>query len=147
MESLPSIPEDVASLPWISHGISGATFAVSESVLVKKPLPGDTCKEQLDIERRIYERLGPHPYITKFLCAHKDTIVLERLKYPLRKRLHDLRKHNQLPRDQDVVRWALQITQAIQHIHSRGVMQVDIGAHNVLLDQYETAKLSNFAES
>ena len=26
-------------------------------------------------------------------------------------------------------------------------MQVDIGAHNVLLDQYETAKLSDFAGS
>jgi len=113
----------------------------------KKPLPGDNCKEQLDIERRIYERLGPHPYITKFFCAHKDMIVLERLKYPLRKRLFDLREHNQLPMSHDVVRWALHITQALQYIHSCGVMQVDIGAHNVLLDQYETAKLSDFAGS
>jgi hypothetical protein len=87
METLPAIPEDVSSLPWISHGISGATFAVSETVLIKKPLPGDNCKEQLDIKRRIYERLGSHPYITEFFCAHKDMIVLERLKHPLRKRL------------------------------------------------------------
>ena len=61
-------------------------------------------------------------------------IVLERLKYPLLKRLYDLREHNQLPMDQDMVRWALQIAQAIRYIHSRGVMQVDIDAHNVLLD-------------
>jgi len=147
MELLPSIPEDVTSLPWISHGISGAIFAVSESVLIKRPLPGKKCREQLDIERRIYERLGPHPYITKFICAHKDMIVLERLKYPLRKHLYDLHEHNQLPMTHDVVRWALQVTQAIQYIHSRGVMQVDIGAHNVLLDQYEIAKLSDFAGS
>lgn len=147
METLPFIPENVANLTWISHGISGATFAVSDSIVIKKPLPGDNCKEQLDIERRIYERLGPHPYITRFFCAHRDMIVLERLKYPLRKRLYDLREHNQLPKGQDVVRWALQITQAIHYIHSHGVMQVDIGAHNVLLDQYETAKLSDFAGS
>ena len=35
METLPAISEDVSSLPWISHGISGATFAVSESVLLR----------------------------------------------------------------------------------------------------------------
>jgi serine/threonine protein kinase len=147
MDLLPSIPEDVTGLPWISHGISGAIFAVSESVLIKKPLPGRECREQLDIERRIYERLGPHPYITRFICAHKDMIVLERLKYSLRKHLYDLHEHNQLPMGYDVVRWASQVTQAIQYIHSRGVMQVDIGPHNVLLDQYETAKLSDFAGS
>jgi serine/threonine protein kinase len=137
----------VASLPWIFYGILGATFAVSESVLIKKPLSGDNCKEQLDIERRIYKRLGLHPYITKFFCAHKDMIVLERLKYLLRKRLYDLHEHNQLPMGQDVVRWVLQITQAIQYIHSRGVIQVNIGAYNVLLDQYKTVKLSDFAGS
>jgi len=147
MGTLPFIPEDVASLVWISHGISGATFAVSATTVIKKPLPGDTCEKQLEIERRIYERLGSHPYITKFLGAYRGMIVLERLQYPLRKRLYDLRENNQLPQSQDVVRWALQITQAIYHIHSHGVLQVDIGAHNVLLDQYETAKLSDFAGS
>lgn len=147
METQLTIPENVRNLPWISHGISGAVFAISESIVVKTPLPGDEYKRQLDIERQIYERLGPHPYITKFLCAYKDMIILERLKYPLRKRLFDLSKLNQRPIPQDAVRWALQITQALHYIHSCGVMQVDIGPHNVLLDQYETAKLSDFAGS
>lgn len=74
-------------------------------------------------------------------------IVLERLEYPLRKRLQDFRDDNKLPTADDVIRWALQIIQAIQYIHSQGVMQVDIGSGNVLLDQYGTAKLSDFAGS
>ena len=113
----------------------------------RKPLPGKSEKEQVDIERRIYERLGPHPYITKYFGARDGVIVLERLEYPLRKRLQDLRDNNKLLMADDVLRWASQVAQAIQHVHSKGVMQVDIGAGNVLLDQYGTAKLSDFAGS
>jgi hypothetical protein len=57
METQPSIPEDVTDLPWITNGISGAIFAVSESAIIKIPLPLENCKEQLSIERQIYERL------------------------------------------------------------------------------------------
>jgi serine/threonine protein kinase len=74
-------------------------------------------------------------------------IVLERLQYPLRRRLLDIREQKQLPVPQDVVRWAKQTAQALQHVHSRGVMQVDIGPHNILLDWDENAKLSDFAGS
>jgi hypothetical protein len=87
----------MASFPWIFYNISDATFAVFESVFIKKPFLGDNCKEQLNIKRWIYKRLRPHSYITKFFCAYKNMIVLERLKYLLRKRLYNLHKHNQLP--------------------------------------------------
>lgn len=146
MVALASIPEDFAGLPW-THGISGAVFQISEAAVIKKPLSGDTCRAQLDVERRIYERLGPHPYITSLLATHKDMIVLERLQYPLRQRLLDFRKNNQRPPSQTVVQWAWQIAQAFRHIHSCGVMQVDIGTYNVLLDWNEDVKLSDFAGS
>ncbi|KAH9216720.1 kinase-like domain-containing protein, partial [Leptodontidium sp. 2 PMI_412] len=97
--------------------------------------------------RQIYDRLGPHPYITKLLCTHKGMIVLERLQYPPRRRLLDIREQKQLPVARDVVRWARQTAQALQHIHSCGVMQVDIGPYNILLDWDENAKLSDFAGS
>lgn len=74
-------------------------------------------------------------------------IVLERLQYPLRRRLLDIREQKQLPVARDVVHWARQTAQALQHIHSCGVMQVDIGPHNILLDWDENARLSDFAGS
>ncbi|KAG9241303.1 kinase-like domain-containing protein [Calycina marina] len=147
METQPSIPEDVTDLPWITNGVSGAIFAVSESAIIKIPLPLENCKEQLAIERKIYERLGPHPYITKLLYTHKGTIVLERLQYPLRRRLLDIREQKQLPVAQDMARWGWQTTQALPHIRSRGVMQVDIGPHNILLDWDGNARLSDFVGS
>jgi serine/threonine protein kinase len=40
-----------------------------------------------------------------------------------------------------------QIEQALEHAHSCGVLQVDIGPHNVLLDWAENVKLTDFAGS
>ncbi|OTA96288.1 hypothetical protein M434DRAFT_67809 [Hypoxylon sp. CO27-5] len=74
-------------------------------------------------------------------------IILERLQYPLRQRLLDLRKSQHRPASHDVVRWALQVAEALQHIHSHGVKQVDIGTYNVMLDWDENVKLSDFAGS
>ncbi|KAL7783272.1 kinase-like domain-containing protein [Trichoderma ceciliae] len=73
--------------------------------------------------------------------------MLERLQYPLRHRLLSLREKQQQPSIQEVLRWALQTAEALRYIHSCGVKQVDIGAHNVLLDWDENAKLSDFAGS
>lgn len=74
-------------------------------------------------------------------------IILERLQYPLRKRLWDLRDTPaKFPTTTDVVRWAYQISSALQYVHSYGVFQVDIGAHD-MLDWGENVKLSDFAGS
>ncbi|KAF2274065.1 kinase-like protein [Westerdykella ornata] len=120
-------------------------FEVSESAVIKAPCGTDESRRDLAIECTIYERLGSHPYIAKVLYKHKGMIVLERLQYPLRKRLWDLRAAQQLPPTQDVLRWASQIAEALQHVHSCGVFQVDIGPHNMLLDWAEDVKLSDFA--
>lgn len=146
MVEIPSIPQNLAGVPW-THGISGAVYFISEHVVIKKALSDDICVTQLRTERQIYERLGTHSCITKLLATHQDIIFLERLRYPLRQLLLDLRKQQQRPAVEQVVRWALQIARALQHIHSHGVKQVDIGTYNVLLDWSDNAKLSDFAGS
>lgn len=147
MEPNLSIRGNVHDLPLLSYGVSSMVYEVSKSAVIKAPCGTDESRHHLAIERIIYERLGSHPYITKVLSIHKNMLVLERLQYPLRKRLWDLRNAGQLPLPQDVLRWATQIAQALQHAHSCGVLQVDIGPHNVLLDWAENAKLSDFAGS
>lgn len=138
---------DVGRLPLISLGISGAVYAVSDAIVIKKPIPLPNCKEQIDVECKIYTRLGQHPSITKFLGVYQGMPLLERLQYPLRKRLWELRDKKELPVSQDVVRWALHICEGLAHVHSRNVLQVDISAANVLLDWEDNAKLSDFAGS
>nr|KMM70704.1 hypothetical protein CPAG_07015 [Coccidioides posadasii RMSCC 3488] len=74
-------------------------------------------------------------------------IILEHLQYPLRKRLRDLQEANLVTPTEDVLRWACQIAQGLQHAHARGVLQVDIGPHNILLDGHGNVKLADFAGS
>ncbi|KAF2455406.1 kinase-like domain-containing protein [Lineolata rhizophorae] len=152
----------------ISYGVSGIVLEASSAAVIKIPL-GQNNQEALDIEQRIYKLLGAHPSVTKLLDEQDrslvlerlqvnpsitkllDTqdvkLVLERLRYPLRKRLVDLSEKGETPLPECTRRWALQLTEALQHVHSRGVMQVDIGGHNALLDWDENVKLSDFAGS
>ncbi|KAK7415861.1 hypothetical protein QQZ08_012218 [Neonectria magnoliae] len=127
--------------------MSGVVVEAPGLTVVKRPFPGEAFKAQLEVERRIYKRLGQHPYITKFITAHPNEIVLERLQYPLRKRLLELRRNNERPAMRTILRWAWQIAQAFHHVHSHGVLQVDIGTYNVLLDWNEDVKLCDFAGS
>ena len=119
----------------------------SSIVTIRMKVGTDESLNQLATERTIYDRLGSNPYITKVLSIHKDMLVLERLQYPLRKWLRDLRDAEQLPAPKDIMRWAAQIAQALEHAHLCGVLQVDIGSHNVPLDWAENVKLTDFAGS
>ncbi|PGH27205.1 hypothetical protein AJ80_01162 [Polytolypa hystricis UAMH7299] len=110
MEPHPSIQGSISDFPLVSCGVSGVVFKASESVVLKATCGTDESRQHLAVERANYERLGSHPYITKFLFTHKGMIVLERLQYPLRKRLWDLRDAGERPRDQDVLRWASQVS-------------------------------------
>lgn len=89
-----------ASLAWSSN---------SPILPLSRCLDSDQSREELAIESTIYDRLGSHPYITKFLYTYNGMIVLERLQYPLRKRLWDIRDAGVLPPAKDVLRWANQI--------------------------------------
>jgi serine/threonine protein kinase len=143
----PPYPDSVHDLPYISRGVSSLVYQLSPSAVIKTPCGLPNSHEQLVVEHTIYKRLGPHPHITKLLGTYRDKIILERLQFPLRKRLWDLRDAGRVPPKPDVLRWAAQIALGLQHLHSRGVLQVDVGPHNVLLDWDDNAKLSDFAGS
>ncbi|KAF5024771.1 hypothetical protein F66182_3149 [Fusarium sp. NRRL 66182] len=146
MVAVVPISDKPTGIQW-HHGMSGVVVEAPDLTVIKRPFPGEAFKAQLEVERRIYKRLGQHPYITKFITAHSNEIVLERLQYPLRKRLLELRGNNERPAVRTILRWACQIAQAFSHVHSRGVLQVDIGTYNVLLDWNEDVKLCDFAGS
>jgi hypothetical protein len=80
----------------ISHGGSGIVLAKSKSTVIKIPFH-KTDKSDLLIENAIYKRLGEHPYITKFIEEINRALILERLQYPLRKRLEDLLREGTVP--------------------------------------------------
>ncbi|SPQ26429.1 f4d012ef-3f5c-4572-9a75-b4a44b840c6e [Thermothielavioides terrestris] len=142
-----SVPTNLSGLPW-TCGLSGAVWFISDKAVLKRAFTDDEpSKQQLRVERQIYERLGSHPRIPALLGTQPDALILQRLQCSLRERLLEHRARNERPPTADVLRWALQTAEAMQYIHSRGVCQVDVGTYNVLLDADGNAKLSDFAGS
>ena len=120
--------------------MSGTVYFISEQAVVNRAMSDPTSKAQLNIERQIYDCLGLHPCITALLRSQQNMVILERLQHTLRHRLHELRGRDERPASANKARWALQIAEGLQYIHSRGVKQVDIGTYNVLLDWQDNAK-------
>ncbi|PGH28066.1 serine/threonine protein kinase [Polytolypa hystricis UAMH7299] len=122
------------SFDLLSDGQSSSVRIVDEVTVAKFPLStaGDARHDREHaVECRIYERLGQHPRIVRLIFIGHGYIVLERLGCGLRERLRLLHE----------------AAEGLQYLHSRIVLQVDIGAHNLLLDSDNNIKFCDFAGS
>ncbi|OAL22681.1 hypothetical protein AYO20_11169 [Fonsecaea nubica] len=135
------------NLPLISYGVSGAVIGLDDKTVLKNFIGGEERKLDEIIEREIYGRLGHHPSIVKCISMHHKGIILERLECCLRQRLIELRQRNELPTKGQILKWSRQVSEGIQYIHGKNVFQVDIGTHNILIDNQDNVKLCDFAGS
>jgi hypothetical protein len=99
------------------------------------------------IERRIYERLGKHERVCELKYAIDRGLVLERLKQCLREQLVAFQKLDTVPLHDEAFRWSIQAAQASAYIYENGILQGDIGCHNLLLDEDDNVKLCDFGGS
>lgn len=146
-ESNSELPENLWNLPFVNRGISGIVFAINEFSVIKTPTGGDINAQELETERRIFERLGEHPRIVRLLYVHRNMIVLERLLYPLRTRTLELREKGVVPSTEEVLKWSAQAAEGMQYFHEKNVFQVDVGLHNMLLDRDDNIKYCDFSGS
>ncbi|EFE37353.1 hypothetical protein TRV_08002 [Trichophyton verrucosum HKI 0517] len=142
-----NFPKCLWDLPFVNRGVSGIVFAVDELSVIKTPTGGEENAEELRVEREILERLGDHPRIVKLLYTYKDLIVLERLRYPLRFRTWELREDGRTASLDDVLKWSAQAAEGMQYFHAKGVFQVDVGLHNLLVDWDDNVKYCDFSGS
>lgn len=141
------LPEDLWTLPFINAGVSGIVFAVDEFSVIKTPTGGVNNARELEVERQILERLGEHPRVVRLLKIHRNMAILERLLYPLRARIEELRDDGAEPTVKEILKWSAQAAEGMQYLHSKQVYQVDIGLHNLLLDWDENIKYCDFSGS
>ena len=130
---------------FLSRGASGLVFAIDNDTVLKTATGFPESIHEIDIEKRVYDRIGHHPCIVKCVRMDSGGIVLERLLYPLRKRLVDLHENKEVPSDTTILRWSQQITQGIAYLHAFGILQADLGCHNILLDKDDNTKICDFA--
>ena len=152
----PSIPKRYFDLPLLSYGVSGLVRIVDDHIVVKHTpvLNNERYDSDLATEHKIYQRLGSHPRIVAVLAyVPGHYIALERHVCCLREHLYHRQKLDpasappQIQIQAQALRWAVQAAEALQFMHEKGVFQVDVGAHNILLDKRNDLKFCDFAGS
>lgn len=144
----PSAPlPKLSDLPVVDYGTQGTIFGIDENRVVKVSRGGEDHDLDQAIERRIYERLGEHPRIVRLFSVERQGLALERLEISLRRKLIALREEQKVVPETCALKWANQITEGLAHLHEKGVLQVDMGCHNILLDSKQNLKLCDFAGS
>ncbi|KAF2241827.1 kinase-like protein [Trematosphaeria pertusa] len=141
MDDDPSLPNlSTKGLDWLGVGVSGIVYALDEHTAVKVAPIWDNddaatreSLQELLIERSIYERLGSHPRICQYFSSIQRGILLERFGDPIRKHLRALYEQGKTPSRKQALKWSYQLAEGIAYLHQKGVIQGDIGCHNILL--------------
>ncbi|KIW99646.1 uncharacterized protein Z518_11059 [Rhinocladiella mackenziei CBS 650.93] len=130
------------NLEFIGGGFSGLVYAIDGERVLKEY--SDFDDRDRDTEHRAYERLGSHPNIARYFGATKDgSIILERGRclqtiyqqsggtagFPLSRKL----------------RWAREAAAGLRHAHEKGILQADVGCHNMMLTRDDRLKIFDFA--
>lgn len=147
---------------YLAHGASGIVERDGD-VVTKRPYPNnESSLQELEIEARIYQHLGPHPRVLRFLSWDDQQSILK-TQYMQNGNLKSFINSQQCS-TRDKIRWIQQAGDAIQvscttdldllpvlslaqFLHSREVIHCDIKPDNFLLDQNLDLKICDFAGS
>lgn len=135
--------------------IAGGTTSLVELLpsgdIVKTPWSGDDraadCRKEIEIEARIYRKLGEHPRLVKlrYWDAKSHTLTLE---YMPNGTLEEyLKGHSKEISLAQKLTWVSQAAEALDLLHSTGIVHCDVGPHNFLLDTDLSLKIADFSGS
>ena len=133
----------------VGSGVTGHVNFIDNFTVVKDTVfhIDETRQRDIDIEKRVYRRLGSHPRICKFLGSTEHTITLKRYVECVRKRLQSLRALGGRPTDELALKWSAQAAEGMAYLHSKCVLQCDINCANFLLDEDNKLVICDFAGS
>ncbi|KAH7349680.1 kinase-like domain-containing protein [Plectosphaerella cucumerina] len=150
---------NVYGLALVGQGGIGFVFAIDEERVVKIPAGSDVSVRAFRRERAAFKILGTgvqSKYLLTCLDYHlRDRLVLERCVGTVRERLQEQASAigNGSPRWQHEelmkcsVTWAYQAAEGLSFVHSKNIVHADVGCHNLLLDDHDNVKISDFSGS
>ncbi|KIV92569.1 hypothetical protein B0A52_05618 [Exophiala mesophila] len=127
-------------LEFLASGKSSVAYGIDDERVLKDFHD----RELIDVERRVYIRLGLHPNIPKYLGSVGDGILLERGQV-LRKILQQ--QGADLISVERKVQWLTQAAQGLQYIHDNNIIHADVGCHNMILTRQGELKIIDFEGS
>ena len=140
---------------YLSPGISSFVFLDrSKSKVIKVPRGIDQ-RPELEVEKKIYERLGCDGHHSGLLRLLKAELFADgsawalHLEYASEGQLSVfLRDKYDRIKELDLqTRWIRQVGDALRYVHLKNVVHGDISCNNILLDEHLNARLSDFAGS
>lgn len=134
---------------FISGGVSGIVERLPSGDVIKSPWnnhSGHLCRQELALERRIYERLGHHPRLVKTISWDSQQYALT-MEYMSNGSLKDyLAQNKDIPTLQRL-RWAEEASEGLQLLHSADIIHCDVAPKNFLLDAHLALKIADFGGS
>lgn len=133
----------------IGGGNTSCVGIFDDGSILKYPYDSDV-QGALDLERQILEAIGPHARIVRFLGTYEYDSAAYGLRFESAAN-GDLRRHlrtaSGLTTTEMRQKWSIRCSQALAHIHLKGVIHSDIHPNNFLLDRNLDIKLCDFAGS
>ncbi|PYH73374.1 uncharacterized protein BO88DRAFT_440647 [Aspergillus vadensis CBS 113365] len=144
----------------IETGPCSQTYKVNDHIVLKTPLiyvpPGHNASErpqrhyasntlsqinQLQNERTVLQLLQkqPHPNIIEPIDTHYPEGIYLRKYHPL--------SEDNLPPQRQRIRWYRDLTDALCHLHSLGIVHADVRMDSISLDDHDRVILSNLGAS
>ena len=119
----------------IAVGTTGLIYALDNAHVLKRcpPVSDPFIHQAFTIELRAYNQLGQHPRIATVHETTEKAIVLERGEC-LRRRLQRQSESEPIPL-RTKLQWAKEAAEGLCYIHERGIIQGDVGCHNLILTQ------------
>ncbi|KAI6082692.1 kinase-like domain-containing protein [Hypoxylon rubiginosum] len=134
---------------FLGGGSTGLVEHLESGDVIKSPWTGHptNCRQEMAIEAQIYERLGEHPRIVQLKCWDPvdHTLTLEYMPHGNLKEY--VKKHGENISVSQKQKWATEAAEGVGLLHSKGVVQGDVGPHNFLLDVDLSLKICDFAGS
>lgn len=136
---------------FIGGGTTGLVERLKSGDVIKSPWTGrptaSDCRQEMAIEAQIYERLGSHPRLVQL--KHWDPIDYTlTLEYMPNGNLRDyVEKHGHNISISQRQKWATEAAEGVELLHSHGVLQGDVGPHNLLLDNDLGLRICDFGGS
>lgn len=126
----------------IAIGWSGIICKTSDNYIIKHPksFPENSAyntqfRDLIDIEKNIYERLGEHKGIIKYLGVEDDNTGAIRLSYARHGDLKTYIQDQDPPTEELRSRWIRLLVETFHYIYLCKVLHQDIKLNNILVDE------------
>ncbi|EFE35912.1 uncharacterized protein ARB_04846 [Trichophyton benhamiae CBS 112371] len=138
----------------LSMGLTGDIRAVDESYVVKHPKSDPDPSEEarvyndmklhmMNVERQIYEQLGPHDSIIHYYGPLDDSGAIK-LAYAKQGDLEKYISRHEMPSKATRIAWIRSLIEGFYHIYSSKVLHQDVKANNLLVHD-GSIKIIDFA--